>query len=255
MAKTTNTNPCMELWNKYAEPPPGALKAFDNGNFKGTDISPMWRIKCLTEEFGPCGIGWYTEIVEHWIDEAWTTDVEKCITTHVRIRLYLLDKISGEWTKPIEAVGGNTMTQYSRKYKTTRASDEAYKMAYTDAIGGACKLLGIGGKIYWERGYSKYENDYVDEPAPRQTAKRAPAKAPAPMPEEASPAFQSAPMPEASAPDPVSEEETFRRRALMRFSKASLDKSCMANFGTSFDDTPYETLREVPVLRKIGGLA
>lgn len=38
-----------------------AIKA-EAGKLKGkTDINPMWRIKVLTETFGPCGEGWKTE--------------------------------------------------------------------------------------------------------------------------------------------------------------------------------------------------
>lgn len=29
-----------------------------------TDINPMWRIKRLTEIFGPVGVGWWHEVVE-----------------------------------------------------------------------------------------------------------------------------------------------------------------------------------------------
>lgn len=245
MAKA-NTNPNMELWNKYAEPPKEATRPFNNGSFNGTDISPMWRIRCLTEEYGACGIGWYDEIVEHW-----TETVEGIPMVFMTIKLFVRDKVTGEWSAPIQGIGGNSFVRKAGG----KPSDEAYKMVHTDALGSACKMLGIGGKVYWEKGYSKYEDDYVDDSAPRQTAKRAPAKAPAPMPEEAAPAFMPVSMPEAPEPDTASEEETFRRRALMRFSKASLDKSCMANFGTTFDDTPYATLREVPVLKKIGGVA
>ena len=35
-------------------------------------------------------------------------------------------------------------------------SDEAFKMAYTDAISVACKQLGIGADVYWSRGETKY---------------------------------------------------------------------------------------------------
>ena len=220
----------MDLWNKYATPPEEALKAFDNGNFKGTDISPMWRIRCLTEEFGPCGIGWYAEVVEHWADETWTSDIEHCVTTHVRIRLYYVDKETGAWSKPVEAVGGNTMTQYSRKYKSTRASDEAYKMAYTDALGGACKLLGIGGAVYWERGYSKYENAYTDgDTANQQTPPPAPAPAPAP----------------ASVPVPVDtpEEAQYRILCLRKAKLAGLNASCLRRFGTDFAHTPVSQIK------------
>ena len=39
----------LAIYNKYRKVPAEALKPFDNGNFKGTDINSMWRIKCLTE--------------------------------------------------------------------------------------------------------------------------------------------------------------------------------------------------------------
>ena len=58
MAKNEN----LELYNKFRSVPSNALKAFDNGRFKGTDINTMWRIKTLTGEFGACGRGWYYEI-------------------------------------------------------------------------------------------------------------------------------------------------------------------------------------------------
>lgn len=223
----------MALWNKYAEPPAEALKSFDNGNFKGTDISPMWRIRCLTEEFGPCGIGWYTEVVEHWSEVAWSSDIEQCVTTHVRIKLYYVDEQTGEWSKPVEAVGGNTMTMFSRKYKTTRVSDEAYKMAYTDAIGGACKMLGIGGSVYWERGYSKYERDYVE---PVQAAKPIPTElfgTPITVVDD-TPKFKD-----------THEDAVYRVLCLRKFRLEALDKSCLHKFGTTFRNTPVSQIKMV----------
>lgn len=35
-------------------------------------------------------------------------------------------------------------------------NDEAFKMAYTDAVSVACKQLGIGADVYWSRGETKY---------------------------------------------------------------------------------------------------
>ena len=46
----------LELYNKVREVPQDAKKTISAGRIKGfTDINPMWRIKCLTEQFGPCG--------------------------------------------------------------------------------------------------------------------------------------------------------------------------------------------------------
>lgn len=155
----------LELYNRFAQPPEDALKAFNNGKFSGTDINPMWRIKALTEAFGPCGIGWYTEIVQQWRED---TD-DGAATVYCHLHLYI--KVDGEWSKPITGVGGNTLSRKTKSGCST--TDEAYKMAYTDAMGIACKALGIGANIWWKEARSKYTaNDQAQEKEPE--------KAPAP---------------------------------------------------------------------------
>ena len=58
---------CMDLWNKLKQPPKTALKPIAAGRLKGkTDINPQWRYQVLTEEFGPCGVGWKYEITRIW---------------------------------------------------------------------------------------------------------------------------------------------------------------------------------------------
>ena len=50
----------MTIYDACRSVPETAKKAITAGRLKGkTDINPMWRIKRLTEQFGPCGIGWY----------------------------------------------------------------------------------------------------------------------------------------------------------------------------------------------------
>ena len=60
----------LKLYNEIRNVPEGAQKSFNNGRFKGTDINPMWRIKTLTEQFGPCCIGWYIEPLYKWYEDA-----------------------------------------------------------------------------------------------------------------------------------------------------------------------------------------
>ena len=53
------------FYEKGREVPANAKREIDGGRLKGkTDINPMWRIKKLTELFGPCGIGWYYKSVK-----------------------------------------------------------------------------------------------------------------------------------------------------------------------------------------------
>lgn len=139
----------LTMYRKYASPPADALKEFNNGRFKGTDINPMWRIKVLTEEYGECGFGWYTEVKRLWTEESSET---REIAVFCEVALYV--KRGEEWSKPITGVGGNTFVA-SRK-NGLQASDEAYKMAYTDALGIACKALGIGADVWWKSNDSKY---------------------------------------------------------------------------------------------------
>ena len=50
----------LRFYNATAEVPREATKPITAGRLKGmTDINPMWRIKKLTELFGPCGFGWW----------------------------------------------------------------------------------------------------------------------------------------------------------------------------------------------------
>ena len=142
----------LDLYNKYAQPPQDALKSFNNGRFRGTDINPMWRIKALTEHFGPCGLGWYTKTTRMWREDC------KDGTAAVFAEVELYVKYDGEWSAPIVGVGGNTLERVSKN--GNQVSDEAYKMAYTDALGIACKALGIGANVWWQASdgskYAKY---------------------------------------------------------------------------------------------------
>lgn len=128
--------------------PTEAKKAFNNGRFSGTDINPMWRIKILTEQFGPCGIGWYYTIDKLWLENG----AEGNVTANAMISLYV--KIDGEWSMPIMGVGGNSFVSKGAAKITT--SDECYKMALTDAISVSAKALGVGADVYFETDRTKY---------------------------------------------------------------------------------------------------
>lgn len=139
----------LDIYEKVREVPENAQKKIIAGRIKGfTDINPMWRIKALTEQFGPCGIGWYYTIEEKWTERQETGE----IITNILINLYV--KIGDEWSKPIQGVGGSM--QVSKESKGLYVSDESYKMALTDAISVACKALGIGADVYWQSDRTKY---------------------------------------------------------------------------------------------------
>ena len=145
----------LELYNGWANVPKEAQKPFDNGTFKGTDINTMWRIKVLTERFGPCGVGWYFNIKRVWSENLGDQCGE--ILSYAEIELFI--KYDGEWGKPIAGIGGNKMLAYVKSKDYYKSSDEAYKMAVTDAFGNACRNLGIGANVYWENDKTKYTEE------------------------------------------------------------------------------------------------
>lgn len=144
----------MDIYNRVRQVPDEAKKAISAGRLKGmTDINPMWRIKKLTEEFGPCGIGWWTKVTDRWTE---TIGDETC--AFVDLELYI--KVGDEWSKPITGSGGSKLATKERS--GVYVSDECYKMAETDALSVACKKLGIGADVYFSADRTKYSQTVDD---------------------------------------------------------------------------------------------
>lgn len=148
----------LEIYNQVRTVPENALKKIEAGRLKGkSDINPMWRIKKLSELFGPVGFGWYTEVTRKW------TEVSENGEQAVFVDLNLYVKLNGEWSKPIHGTGGNKLVTMEKKWENGEMlinpylDDEAYKKAYTDAISVAAKALGVGADVYWEADKSKYD--------------------------------------------------------------------------------------------------
>lgn len=137
--------------------PTNAQKTIGAGRLKGmTDINPMWRIKRLTELFGPCGIGWKYTIERQWLESG--SDGTSC--AFCNINLYIMQE--GAWSDGIPGTGGSSFIAKEKGGLYT--SDEAFKMALTDALSVACKALGFGADIYWSGNKdSKYGAVSVEE--------------------------------------------------------------------------------------------
>ena len=132
----------LELYNKLREVPAIAKKPISAGRLKGmTDINPMYRIKALTEAFGPVGIGWWYTIDKQWVEAG----ADGTVAAFCNISLYY--QVDGKESKPIPGTGGSALVSVEKSGPHT--SDEAYKMALTDAISVAAKALGVGADVYW----------------------------------------------------------------------------------------------------------
>lgn len=149
----------LELYKKVRAVPIEAQKKISGGRLNGmTDINPMWRIKVLTEYFGPCGFGWYYIPVRKWLEQSGNE-----VAAFVDIELYI--KINDEWSKPIAGNGGSKFV--TKETNGIHISDECYKMATTDAISVACKQLGIGANVYWQADKTKYDSPEPQEEVPK----------------------------------------------------------------------------------------
>lgn len=139
----------LELYDKFRAVPENACKPIKGGRLSGmTDINPMWRIKALTEVFGPCGFGWYYEIRDQRIIDG--ANGER--SAFVDVALFV--KIGEEWSQPILGVGGSSFV--SKEKAGLYTNDECFKMALTDALSVACKALGVGADVYFHKDRTKY---------------------------------------------------------------------------------------------------
>ena len=140
----------MRIYDAVRAVPEEAKRAITAGRLKGkTDINPMWRIKALTEQFGPCGDGWGYIIDRLWIEEG--ANGEKCANAMISLWYRRED---GTRSEPVVGIGGTMLV--ANETIGLYTSDECYKMALTDAISVACKALGFGADVYWGADRTKY---------------------------------------------------------------------------------------------------
>ena len=147
----------MQHYDNLKKVPANALKTIQFGNLKGkSDINPQWRYEALTNEFGACGVGWKYEIIETHTQEV-PNGNSGSLMVFVKINLYIKD--GEEWSAPIPAYGGDMLIVQDKN--GIHGNDEAYKMATTDALGTAAKMIGVAADIY--RGLAN-DSKYGREP-------------------------------------------------------------------------------------------
>lgn len=141
----------LKFYNTLRSVPEKYTKKITGGRLNGmTDIKPQWRTEKMTEIFGPCGIGWYYEETKREYK-----DFDGQIAVFIDINLFYryekIDSVSErvigyEWSKPIHGTGGSMFV--AKENRGPFVSDEAVKMALTDALSVAMKSLGMAADIY-----------------------------------------------------------------------------------------------------------
>jgi hypothetical protein len=156
-----------ESYKALSKPPINALRPIQGGDLKGkTDINPQWRYEVMDQVFGPCGDGWKYEIVKLWDYPT----VDGTVLCFAQVNVYV--KKGDGWGDAIPGIGGNTLVDMVKAYKDSdpkraKPNDEGYKMAITDALSTALKLLGVAADIYrgnWDG--TKYLNEQPKKQEP-----------------------------------------------------------------------------------------
>lgn len=161
----------LEIYNRVRSVPENAQKTIGGGRLKGmTDINPMWRIKALTEVFGPCGVGWKYAITDKRLETA----PDGTVAAFLDIALYI--RQGDGWSDAIPGTGGSMFISNERG--GLYVSDECFKMALTDAISVACKALGMAADVYWDKDRTKYDRASAPAAQPEQPAAPAPPPSP-----------------------------------------------------------------------------
>lgn len=137
------------LWDRLGKTDPAHTKGFQRaGGFKGTAIKPMFSYRRMTEEYGPCGIGWGigepTFQVVHANDE---------VLVYCTVSVW-----HGARDNTVFGVGGDKAL--AKFQSGPRTDDEAFKKAFTDAVTNALKLIGVGADVHMGM---FDDNKYVNE--------------------------------------------------------------------------------------------
>lgn len=160
--------------NKHYEalsrPPKDALRTIEFGALKGkSDINPQWKYEAMTEEFGLCGIGWKFEIAEKEMVPVQPTGE---VMIFVVINLYVKEDES--WSAPIPGCGGDFLIK--RDKNGMHGNDEGLKMAITDALGNAAKMIGVAADVYRGKFDTKFNRNEENASQSRFNGQNNPAK-------------------------------------------------------------------------------
>lgn len=141
----------IDIYNSLKSVPKEYLKTITGGRLKGmSDIKPQWRLLKLTEQFGLCGFGW--KICDLTFEYKNASAEQVICICHLNLHV----NVNNKWSDAIPGVGGSSFIVKEKEGLYT--SDEAEKMAYTDAISVACKMIGVAGDVYMGHG-GKYDKE------------------------------------------------------------------------------------------------
>ena len=131
----------MKVWNAHADIPPKMTTDIVGKDYKGTSPNPQYVIQCLTNLFGPVGLGFGWRIVAEGFNEFQNGEV----LHWCRIEFWHTSR-----ENTYEAYG-QTKAAFMTKGGIFRVDEDAPKKSLTDAIVKAASQLGIAANIFLGR--------------------------------------------------------------------------------------------------------
>ena len=133
------------LWRRAFTTDPRAVKAITGKQYQGNSPKPYWIVERLTDEFGPCGIGWGFTILSERFERFGEHE-----SLHIAVvRLwYTMDGKRGEFEQV-----GQTRASYMSAGSATKpgrfiVDEDAPKKSVTDALVKCASYLGFAGDIF-----------------------------------------------------------------------------------------------------------
>ena len=130
----------LKIWDAFSDIDPKFTKAITGKAYKGTSPNPQYVIKCLTELFGPVGIGFGWRVLAEEFIPLGPKTLHWC-----RIEFWHTNR-----SNTYESYG-QTLAAYPTSGGSFMVDEDAPKKSLTDAIIKAASHVGIGASIFLGR--------------------------------------------------------------------------------------------------------
>jgi hypothetical protein len=158
------------LWKRAFTTDPKAVKAITGKQYSGNSPKPYWIVERLTDEFGPCGIGWGFSVADERFERF--GEGSKAEALHIaRVRFWFM---LGDKRGEFEQIG-QTRASYTTNAGKFLVDEDAPKKSVTDALVKCASYLGFAGDIFsgrWDD--SKYVRAAGQEWEERKAAEATP---------------------------------------------------------------------------------
>lgn len=133
----------LDIWNRLGKTAPQHTKGFKRaGGFGGTAIKPIYTEQKMTEVFGPAGKGWGMGEPQFQV----VPGNDGQIAVYCTVSLWWNDPVAQSGPHMVYGVGGDMVVV--KQSSGLRTDDEAFKKAFTDAVGNAMKHLGMSADVH-----------------------------------------------------------------------------------------------------------